>query len=126
MSFFFPDAYFLAYCQQYSSFHGLSDRDNNYNGPIIHSSWARATNRKSLLHDYFFNFDSALYGQKFKPIQAKRSKSGREYFLLGAESYASLGRVEKKREEKSVSSFRRFRLWTSFESSPVSVKILLT
>ena len=29
---------------------------------------------------------------------------------------------EKKREENSVSTFGRFRLWTSFESSPVSVK----
>ena len=50
------------------------------------------------------------------------SKSGREYFRLGAESYSSLGRVAKKREENSVSTFGRFRLWTSFESSPVSVK----
>ena len=30
----------------------------------------------------------------------------------------------KKREEKSVSTFGRFRLWTSFESSPVSVKFV--
>ena len=28
-----------------------------------------------------------------------------------------------KREEKNVSTFGRFRLWTSFESSPVSVKV---
>ena len=27
-----------------------------------------------------------------------------------------------KREEKSASTFGRFRMWTSFESSPVSVK----
>ena len=32
--------------------------------------------------------------------------------------------ASKKREEKSVSTFGRFRLWTSFESSPVSVKKL--
>ena len=50
------------------------------------------------------------------------SKSGRKYFRLGAESYSSLGRVGKKGEENSVSTFGRFRLWTSFESSPVSVK----
>ena len=49
------------------------------------------------------------------------SKNGREYFRLGAESYSSLGRVEKL-EENSVSTLGRFRLWTSFESSPVSVK----
>ena len=51
------------------------------------------------------------------------SKSGREYFRLGAESYSSLGRVEKKKEENSVSTFGRFRRWTSLESSPVSVKV---
>ena len=52
------------------------------------------------------------------------SKSGREYFRLGAESHSSLGRV-RKREENSVSTFGRLRLWTSFESSPVSVKVEL-
>ena len=31
--------------------------------------------------------------------------------------------ARKKREEKSVSTFGRFRLWTSLESSPVSVNI---
>ena len=31
----------------------------------------------------------------------------------------------KKREEKSVSTFGRFLMWTSFESSPVSVKVEL-
>ena len=44
-----------------------------------------------------------------------------EYFRLGTESYSSLGRVEK-REEKSVSTFGRFRLSKSLESLPVSVK----
>ena len=33
---------------------------------------------------------------------------------------------EKKRRKILASTFGRFRLWTSFESSPVSVKILLT
>ena len=56
-----------------------------------------------------------------QPIQAKTSKSGREYFRIGVESYLSLGRVGK-RKANSVSTFGRFRLWTSFESSPVSVK----
>ena len=31
----------------------------------------------------------------------------------------------KKREENGVSTFERFRLWTSFESSPVSVNVLI-
>ena len=39
------------------------------------------------------------------------SKTGREYFRLGA------GREE----ENSASSFGQIRLWTSFESSPVSI-----
>ena len=30
--------------------------------------------------------------------------------------------ASEKREENSVSTFGRFRLWTSFQSSPVSVK----
>ena len=36
---------------------------------------------------------------------------------------SSLGRVGKKGEENSVSTFGRFRLLTSFEYSPVSVKL---
>ena len=31
----------------------------------------------------------------------------------------------RRRKKNSVSTFRRFRLWTSFESSPVSVKVIL-
>ena len=31
--------------------------------------------------------------------------------------------ASEKREENSVSTFRRFGLWTSFESSPVSVNV---
>ena len=48
-------------------------------------------------------------------------RSEREYFRLGVESYSSLWRVGR-RGEKSVSTFGQMRLWTSFESSPVSVK----
>ena len=59
------------------------------------------------------------------PIQAKTSKSGREYFRLGAESYSSIERVGKKKKKNGVSTFGRFRLWTSSESSPVSVNGLI-
>ena len=55
----------------------------------------------------FFSFILEFLTQ---PIQAKTSESGREYFRLGAESYSSLGRVGKKREENSVSTFGHFRL----------------
>ena len=50
------------------------------------------------------------------------SKSAREYFRFGAESYVA--RTRRKKAENSVSNFGRFRLWTSFESSPVSVKLV--
>ena len=53
-------------------------------------------------------------------MQAKKSKSGREYFRLGAESYSSLGRIAKK--EKKIAR-PLFCLWTSLESSPVSVNL---
>ena len=76
--------------------------------------------------DYFGVKDFFL---KFWPLKWKLNdtgenvQSGRKYFRLGAESYSSLGRVEKKRKENSLSTFGRFRLRTSFESSPVSVKM---
>ena len=54
------------------------------------------------------------------------SKIGRESFRLGDESYSMThtpsSDASEKKEENSVSTFGRFRLWTSFESSPVSVK----
>ena len=53
------------------------------------------------------------------------SKSGREHFRLGAESYWSLGRVGKKEKKILTSTSGQIRLWTSFESSPASVKIRL-
>ena len=37
-------------------------------------------------------------------------------------SHSRRGDASEKREENSASTFGRFRLWTSFESSPVSVK----
>ena len=44
------------------------------------------------------------------------------HIRLGAESYSSLGRVGQEKKKILASTFRRFRLWTSFEPSPVSVK----
>ena len=37
-------------------------------------------------------------------------------------SHTRCSDASEKKEENSVSTFERFRLWTSFESSPVSVK----
>ena len=39
-------------------------------------------------------------------------------------SYTGRSDASEKREKNSVSTFGRFRLWTSFESSPVSVNHL--
>ena len=50
-------------------------------------------------------------------------KSEHDYFRLVAESYSSLGRVGVSRDG-TVFTFEKIRLWTSFESSPVSVKYL--
>ena len=54
-------------------------------------------------------------------MQAKTSKSGREFFDSTL-SHTRRSDASEKREENSVFIFGRFRLWTSFESSPVSVK----
>ena len=71
-------------------------------------------NNNQFKHHFFFNqlTDTGENVQKWTRV-----------FRLGAESYSSLGRVGKKKEN-SVSTFGLFRLWTSFESSPVSVKTL--
>ena len=57
----------------------------------------------------------------FQPIQAIRPKVDASIFD-SALSHTRRSDASEKREEKSVSTFGRFRLWTSFESSPVSVK----
>ena len=44
--------------------------------------------------------------------------STRRWVILVARTH------RKKKEVNSASTFERFRLWTSFESSPVSVKIV--
>ena len=54
----------------------------------------------------------------------RKRPGGREYFRLGAESYSSLERVGKKEKKIFASTFGQIRLWTSFESSPVSVKLI--
>ena len=51
----------------------------------------------------------------------KRSKVDASIFD-SALSHTRRSDASEKREENSVSTFGRFRLWTSFESSPVSVK----
>ena len=52
----------------------------------------------------------------------KRSKVNASIFD-SALSHTRRSDASEKREENSVSTFERFHLWTSFESSPVSVNI---
>ena len=57
----------------------------------------------------------------FNRYRRKRPKVDGSIFDL-ALSHTRRSDASEKREKKSVSTFGRFRLWTSFESSPVSVK----
>ena len=59
---------------------------------------------------------------KINRYRRKRPKVDASIFDL-ALSHTRRSDAAKKREENSVSTFGRFPLWTSFESSPVSVKI---
>ena len=58
---------------------------------------------------------------KFNRYRRKRPKVDASIFDLALSHTRCLDASEK-REENNVSTLGRFRLWTSFESSPVSVK----
>ena len=51
----------------------------------------------------------------------KQPKVDAIFFRLGAESDSSLSDASEKKEGNSVSTFGRYRLWISFDCSPVSV-----
>ena len=75
-------------------------------------------------NDFYINKDIFLTDtSEFAP---KWTRVHIVYFRLGAESYSSLGRVGKKRRKILASTFGRFPLWTSFDFSPVSVKISIS
>ena len=61
---------------------------------------------------------------KFKSLNRYRRKRPKvdASFFDSALSHTRRSEASEKREENSVSTFGCFRLWTSFESSPVSVK----
>ena len=59
---------------------------------------------------------------EFNPYRRKRPKVDASIFD-SALSHIRRSDASEKREENSVSTFGRFRLWISFESSPVSVKL---
>ena len=61
----------------------------------------------------------------FNRYRRKRPKVDASIFD-SALSHTRRSDASKKREENSVSAFGRFRLWTSFGSSPVSVKLVFT
>ena len=65
-------------------------------------------------------FDSYLKIM-FKRYRRKRPKVDASIFD-SALSHTRRSDAAEKREENCVSTFGRFRLWTNFESSPVSIK----
>ena len=60
----------------------------------------------------------------FNRYRRKRPKLDASIFD-SALSHTRRSNASEKRQENSVSTFGRFRLWTCFESSPVPVKIIL-
>ena len=64
-----------------------------------------------------------LYFYNFNRYRRKRAKVDASIFD-SALSHTHRSDASERREENSVSTFGRFRLWTSLESSPVSVKSL--
>ena len=79
----------------------------------LNSGEPQVSGTKNIYHN---NFNINRYRQKCSKVDASIFDS--------ALSHTRRSDASKKREENSVSTFGRFRLWTSFESSPVSVKIL--
>ena len=66
--------------------------------------------------------DSNSLSREINRYRRKRSKVDASIFDSALSHTRRSDASEKKREENNVSTFGRFRLWTSFESSPVSVK----
>ena len=64
-----------------------------------------------------------MLGTDFSKLNRYRRKRPKEDASIfdSALSRTRRSDASEKREENSVSTFGRFRLWTSFESSPVSV-----
>ena len=73
----------------------------SYNQKTNHKNIFYSKNRTHYVRWEKNQYNDVLYENTkgIQPIQAKRSKNGREYFRLGAESYSSLGRVGKKRRK---------------------------
>ena len=75
---------------------------------------------------HLFHFDSEITRRKSNVNRHRRKRPKVDASIFdSALSHTRRSDVSKKREENSVSTFGRFRLWTSFESSPVSVKVTL-
>ena len=65
-----------------------------------------------------------MYGSLYK-LKIKLEKNKLSTLLSDTGENVQKWTVRKKKEENSVSTFGRFRLWTCLESSPVPVKINL-
>ena len=73
-----------------------------------------------LIHLIHFNFNRRYFKSNVNRYRRKRPKVDASIFD-SALSHTRRSDSSEKREENSVSTFGRFRLWKSFESSPVSV-----
>ena len=82
------------------------------------------TRRGPICHSAYFSAIKVTYrklspnSERMNPVTDTIEKA-QKWTLV----FSSLGRVGKKREENSVFTFGRFRLWTSSESSPVSINV---
>ena len=82
------------------------------------------TPRGPICHSAYFSAIKVTY-RKLSPNSERmnpRNRYNRRRPKVDASIFVARTR-RKKREENSVSTFGRFRLWTSFESSSLSVKI---
>ena len=85
----------------------LKPYDSKCQNEIKGASRGRALKMNFLKIQTYFKYFTKSNSNSTYQIQGTASKSGREYFRLGAESYSSIGRVGK-REENSRVHFRTF------------------
>ena len=91
-------------------------------GKLLHQGAPFNSNPWNRLHFYESHQLSSIrkFFQNFNPYRWKRPKVDARIFD-SALSHTRRSKAREKKEENSVFTFGRFCLWTSFESSPVSV-----
>ena len=98
--------------------HKIKNTKNKLVNQFVIYTRSAATSRKiSTLQESF----KMVYGYRYRRKGPKVDAS----IFDSALTYTRRSDASKKREENCVSTFGRFRLWNSFESSPVSVETFL-